>query len=174
MFDVRCSFRSRSPYAVHQIIGARLSDAGIDVSKTPHLFCIDPLHEGQVLLRIADERASTLGQMESIPDICAKNYDFCMRVSPVRHDSSTQRRVPMDINDWQKSRFDEKQGVFIQQLFTRSEQIYCERKSGFWLPSAIMIGRLRVLDPFKVIAMIQTGVGRHKAFGFGLLQLFPV
>lgn len=40
-------------------------------------------------------------------------------------------------------------------------------------PDALLLGQLRVNDPDSFSALIARGVGRHRAFGFGLLMLRP-
>lgn len=38
-------------------------------------------------------------------------------------------------------------------------------------PDAVLIGQLRVIDPQAFTQLLASGVGRHRAFGFGLLLL---
>jgi CRISPR system Cascade subunit CasE len=45
--------------------------------------------------------------------------------------------------------------------------------SGKTLPEAVIEGRLRVEDPGKLIEAIGAGVGRQRAYGFGMLRLQP-
>ena len=40
-------------------------------------------------------------------------------------------------------------------------------------PDAVLSGRLRVADPEAFACLLKRGVGRHRAFGFGLLLLRP-
>jgi CRISPR system Cascade subunit CasE len=40
-------------------------------------------------------------------------------------------------------------------------------------PDAVLIGQLRVTDADAFAAVLARGVGRHRAFGFGLLLLHP-
>jgi CRISPR system Cascade subunit CasE len=40
-------------------------------------------------------------------------------------------------------------------------------------PDAVLKGRLRVTDSFAFAELVARGVGRHRAFGFGLLLLRP-
>ncbi|MDX6749517.1 type I-E CRISPR-associated protein Cas6/Cse3/CasE [Geminicoccaceae bacterium 1502E] len=40
-------------------------------------------------------------------------------------------------------------------------------------PDAVLAGRLRVADPDAFAALLARGVGRHRAFGFGMLLLRP-
>jgi CRISPR system Cascade subunit CasE len=40
-------------------------------------------------------------------------------------------------------------------------------------PDATLSGHLRVLDPAAFAALLTRGVGRHRAFGFGMLRLLP-
>ncbi|MDE0104391.1 MAG: type I-E CRISPR-associated protein Cas6/Cse3/CasE [Bryobacterales bacterium] len=49
------------------------------------------------------------------------------------------------------------------------------RRCDRWLtrPDVRFTGLLRVVDPAKVTALLASGVGRHSAFGFGMLLLRP-
>ena len=40
-------------------------------------------------------------------------------------------------------------------------------------PDALLVGELRIRDPAAFAALLRRGVGRHRAFGFGLLLLRP-
>ena len=40
-------------------------------------------------------------------------------------------------------------------------------------PDAVLTGHLRVTDPVGFAALIRRGIGRHRAFGFGMLLLNP-
>ena len=40
-------------------------------------------------------------------------------------------------------------------------------------PDVVMQGRLRVSDPQAFAQLLARGVGRHRAFGFGMLLLRP-
>ena len=40
-------------------------------------------------------------------------------------------------------------------------------------PDAVLMGTLRVTDPLAFAALLARGIGRHRAFGFGLLLLRP-
>jgi CRISPR system Cascade subunit CasE len=41
-------------------------------------------------------------------------------------------------------------------------------------PDAVLVGQLRVIDPLAFAQLLASGVGRHRAFGFGLLLLRSV
>ena len=45
--------------------------------------------------------------------------------------------------------------------------------SGRTMPEAVIEGRLRVDDPVRLTQAISTGVGRQRAYGFGMLRLQP-
>jgi CRISPR system Cascade subunit CasE len=45
--------------------------------------------------------------------------------------------------------------------------------SGKMMPEAVIEGCLRVHDPAKLIAALGAGVGRQRAYGFGMLRLQP-
>ena len=50
------------------------------------------------------------------------------------------------------------------------------RKSGargWMLPDAVMRGRMTVKDPVKFRELLELGIGRHRAYGFGMVLLKP-
>ncbi|MBA3771831.1 MAG: type I-E CRISPR-associated protein Cas6/Cse3/CasE [Ramlibacter sp.] len=55
----------------------------------------------------------------------------------------------------------------------KADTAEARRKRAVSGPDAVLIGRLRVIDPAAFSELIARGVGRHRAFGFGLLLLQP-
>jgi len=60
----------------------------------------------------------------------------------------------------------------LRDLFRRT-QASSERRKGRrpWKPDAVLSGRLRVSDADAFATLLRRGVGRHRAFGFGMLLL---
>lgn len=46
-------------------------------------------------------------------------------------------------------------------------------RGGHIRPQALLTGRFRITDPDSFVALIARGVGRHRAFGYGMLLLRP-
>ncbi|MHB1777994.1 MAG: type I-E CRISPR-associated protein Cas6/Cse3/CasE, partial [Acidimicrobiales bacterium] len=83
---------------------------------------------------------------------------------------------------WFKARFDELSGASlhsVQLTALRRERVLrrekgAERKvRAFDRPDAVFSGRFLVNDPMKFQAFLGHGLGRHRAFGFGMLLLRP-
>lgn len=62
---------------------------------------------------------------------------------------------------------------FDQGLLTRRTQGDRRIAPPLRKPSAILRGELRIDDPAAFAALLQRGIGRHRAFGFGMLLLHP-
>jgi CRISPR system Cascade subunit CasE len=58
-------------------------------------------------------------------------------------------------------------------VLRRSEKRGKSKKGGIERPDAIFSGDLVVRDPEKFANLLKKGIGRHKAFGFGMLLLRP-
>ena len=172
MIDILVPSQVQGCYEAHQVINAKLDALSVPTDRV--LFCIDPVEQNQIVVRTNYRIAGVLGKVREIPDILPSCcYHFCLRVSPMK--SIGKKKVPADdIDRWRRRHLDENCGATIEKIYIRQSRTFCAKGTGFWLPDLTMVGRLRVVDPMKMMKALQTGIGRHRAFGFGLLQLFPM
>jgi len=56
---------------------------------------------------------------------------------------------------------------------TQREESEARNKRAVGGPDAVLSGRLRIIDPLAFSYLLARGVGRHRAFGFGMLLLQP-
>jgi hypothetical protein len=158
-------------YEAHKMVTGLLDNIGIPATR--YLFCINPVRKGQMILRTSHEITGILGEVRPIPDIGEREYDFCTRVSPMKH-IGKKHIADLDLNEWCNRHLSNAQGMHIEKIYARQTMTFCKRKQGFYLPDCIVVGRLRVIDPERTMQTMAEGIGRHRAFGFGLLQLFPL
>lgn len=100
-------------------------------------------------------------------------YAYQIRVCPIRRTEGKGRMITAD-----------EEGPFIDHLLTRvgaraltahfnfegSQRV---PQKGLSLPSGTFSGRLEVTDPAALQAALLEGVGRHRTYGYGLLQIMP-
>lgn len=122
-----------------------------------------------------DKLIKSSSEMNIIPQPqTEREYDFCLRASPMHQ--TLNGKKPADPETWitnQASRM----GVDIIVCHHHADRVWCSKKtrndiSGFYVPDVVYVGRFRVTDAVKLDDAIRNGIGRHRAFGFGLLQLY--
>ncbi len=83
---------------------------------------------------------------------------------------------------WLQARFGASSGASLESVALtalRRERVVRREKGGarkaraFDRPDVVFRGLLRVTDPEKFQAFLAHGIGRHRAFGFGMLLLLP-
>lgn len=102
------------------------------------------------------------------------------------HARSLDKDVPapsrQDIyTGWLNAQIARQGGAEIESVrMTRFERVRLARKhhakgsrARMERPLAVLVGTLRVSDPVAFMALLRRGIGRHRAFGFGMLMLRP-
>lgn len=108
-------------------------------------------------------------------------YRFEIKINPSRRNNQSRKIIPLrnrkDIGQW----FQEKSPnwgfrVSAENLDIHHISVLQFSKKGhkITLGSAIIQGVLEVTQREKFIQSFQNGIGRGKAFGFGLLQIVPL
>ncbi|MBU0553055.1 type I-E CRISPR-associated protein Cas6/Cse3/CasE [Myxococcota bacterium] len=64
-------------------------------------------------------------------------------------------------------------GFQLQRVFRQQRQDGHRSRGRLTRPDALFRGRLMVEEPVQFEAFLSRGVGRHRAFGFGMLRLSP-
>jgi CRISPR system Cascade subunit CasE len=64
--------------------------------------------------------------------------------------------------------------VDVDEGLVRGKTGVCPHDHGLQLASVRFEGVLRVVDPERMAATLQTGIGSGKGLGFGLLSIAPV
>ncbi len=162
-------------YAFKHALYTRLSKAGVNVEGRPFLYGRSPTSD-MVIVRTDDPMIiSITAGYELVPEPHeGQEYDFALRASPMQ--STPFGIQPTDPQKWLSKRLDSI-GIALIASYHRTSWVWCSKPtkpgvSGFYLPDVVYLGRLLVTDAVKVTHVLTYGVGRHRAFGFGLLQLY--
>lgn len=110
------------------------------------------------------------------------NYQFEVAVNPCKRDIKTGKVIPIkekgDIIDWFLKKAKSSWGIEVNKLNIDIKKIGVKsfEKKGHHVTYsfAIITGQLFVIQREEFIKSFQGGLGRGKAFGFGLLQLKPL
>lgn len=117
------------------------------------------------------------------PDFLAhERYTFEVTLNPSRRDKQTGKVMPVRGRDaierWFKERARKSWGFGVNPKNLQTEQISVQtfNKSGSTVThgSATLKGELTVIDRERFILSFTQGIGRGRAFGFGLLQIVPL
>jgi hypothetical protein len=137
------------------------------------LFGINPLDSEELIIRSQHVEVCELG--EAAPMVEGKQgaeYNFVVRATAVRHYWGKRNYEVDNKKEWIRRRI-ENNGAAVLELVYKPAHVWCAKDSGFYIPEVIALGKLRVDDAVKLRNAMYTGSGisRHRAFGFGLLQL---
>lgn len=117
------------------------------------------------------------------PDFLAhERYAFEVTLNPGKRDQRTGKVVPVRgrevIEQWFKTRAPKSWGFSVnpQNLQTGQISVQTFEKSGNAIThgSATLKGELNVIDKDRFTKSFTQGIGRGRAFGFGLLQIVPL
>jgi len=118
-----------------------------------------------------------------IPDrfYSAESYRFEAVLNPVRKEAATGKLLPvtgqMNVLEWFLAHA-EKWGFSADrntlEAFVRSSRSFEKDGSTCRFNRVLFRGNLAVADREKFLTSCRNGIGRGKAFGFGLLQLRPI
>lgn len=111
-----------------------------------------------------------------------ERYAFEITLNPGKRDNQTGKLIPIcgreAIEQWFKVRAPESWGfgVNAENLHTGKISVQTFEKAGKTIThgSAELKGELTVVDRNRFIQSFTQGIGRGRAFGFGLLQIVPV
>lgn len=111
-----------------------------------------------------------------------ERYAFEIVINPCRRDSKTHKLIPIcgrkAIEEWFQSRAQESWGFDVKAECLQTERISSQsfEKHGKVIThsSAVLKGELSVVNRVLFTQSFTKGLGRGRAFGFGLLQIVPV
>lgn len=108
-------------------------------------------------------------------------YGFEVMINPVKRDSKTGKIVPIRTHEEIMSWFIEKSGSYGFEIMPDSLSVsdthvlqFTKDEKNVVLGKAKCVGRLHVTDRALFIKAFENGLGKGKAFGFGLLQIIPL
>lgn len=96
-----------------------------------------------------------------------------------RHPPGAMPRNREDVyTDWLSAQFQRQGGAELNSAslvsFPRTRAVRALRGRPFEGPSALMRGTLTVTDGEKFTGLLARGIGRHRAYGYGMLLLRPI
>lgn len=126
-----------------------------------------------------------IGKIESkfIPDsfLAHPRYAFQVLLNPVEQLSGSNRKIPVVAKEALRTWFARRQESWgfttdteVLEIFNLGVQVFRKNEMDVTLNMAEFRGVLEVSDRECFIHSFTNGIGRGKAFGFGLLQLRPL
>lgn len=188
------SLRITDEYSLHRVVYSLFEDVRSDAEKeasVPSGFLFADKggdSTGRTLLLLSDRppRTPEFGSIESRPVGDAflghDTYRFEVLVNPTRRENASRKLVALptreDIADWFTSRSRSSWGFSVEpksldvrvlqaNRFTKNDHKVVQGR-------ALLTGVLRVDDRDRFKQSFKQGIGRGRAFGFGLLQIAPI
>lgn len=162
-------------YRLKSMIYDRLCDIGIAVNPRSFLYCRCPI-DGSIIVRTDDGRLSSISRETNTVEqpVVGQAYRFCLRATPMKQ--ADYGKHSAEPEPWIRQQA-AKIGIDLDVVHHKTCNTWCgkatgRRPSGFYIPDVVYVGRLIVTDAEKLSVALAQGVGRHRAFGFGLMQLF--
>ena len=187
------ALKVKDSYSIHRVVYDLFDDVRSDVEKRQGkesgILFVDKggdFHQRQILmLSNRLPRQAEYGEVDSrpIPDdfLDHDHYRFELVVNPVKRESASRKLVPVKgreaVAEWFAEKAENRLGFRVDRpsLQVNHLSVHHFEKKGqlVTLGSATLQGQLTVYDRAQFILSFQQGIGRGKAFGFGLLQIVP-
>ncbi|CAE6710892.1 type I-E CRISPR-associated protein Cas6/Cse3/CasE [Candidatus Nitrotoga fabula] len=185
----------KDAYSLHKIVYGLFDDARSDIEKhtsiSSGIVYTDKggdFNSRQILMLSNRKPHQTpqFGEVITKPihlDFLAhQRYTFEVTLNPSKRDNQTGKIVPIrgrkDIEQWFKERATKSWGFSInpENLQTEKVSVQVFEKMGKIIThgSATLKGELKVINQDRFIISFIRGIGRGRAFGFGLLQIVPL
>lgn len=185
----------KDAYALHKVVYGLFEDVRSDAEKQTSIpsgiVYTDKggdFNERQILLLSNRKPHQTpqFGEVKTKPiysDFLAhERYAFEITLNPGKRDKQTGKIVPIrgreSIEQWFRERAPKYWGFSVNPENLQTEKISVQvfEKMGQTIThgSATLKGELTVLDGDRFILSFIQGIGRGRAFGFGLLQIVPL
>lgn len=123
-------------------------------------------------------------QSKEINDIFLQHdrYRFEVIVNPTKRDKASGKTIAIRgrelIAQWFIDKSEKAHGFRVRQeslqVNNTSVQIFEKKNNVVSQGSATIIGELEVIERTRFIESFKKGIGRGRAFGFGLLQIVPI
>ncbi len=182
------------PYSIHRVVYSLFSDQRSDeeklASRPSGILYADKggdFYQRQILLLSNREPTQPeIGEVITKPIadeyLNHQHYGFEVTVNPTRRDSASRKLIAVRGRDaiiaWFIERAVQSWGfeVVPEQLQVQQLSVQHFEKGGQTLThgSATLKGVLQVKDRKRFIQSFEQGIGRGRAFGFGLLQIVPL
>ncbi len=188
------ALRVTDPYSIHRVVYSLFEDTRSEdekrASKPSGILYADKggdFKQRQILLLSDREPMQPeYGELVSkaIPDgfLDHQRYGFEVTVNPTRRDGASRKLVPVKgreaVAKWFAERAENSWGFEVNPEYLQIQRLGVQQfKKGdqtLTHGSATLKGELRVIDRERFIRSFRQGIGRGRAFGFGLLQIVPL
>lgn len=182
------------PYSLHRVVYGLFDDVRTGAEKHASvpsgILYADKGGDfnSRIILLLGDREPNTpeFGEVQSraVPDVLLQhdNYRFEVILNPTRRDKNTGKTVPVKgrerILQWFTAKTPTSWGFDVNpdslQINNLSVKTFAKKGNTVTQGSATLQGELSVVDREKFKISFQQGIGRGRAFGFGLLQIVPV
>lgn len=171
-------------YVIHQLVYSFFKP---DKPRT-FLYMADQGSMGHLVLTMQSQEEPIVPsfcqlQIKSVPDAFwnYNTYHFRVRIAPeVKSNGKLLRTVTKEVEvaEWLKKR-EVRLGVRFREETLEKENgcrivMKTDKHGQVTISSVVMTGVLDVVDRTSFLKLVQNGLGAHKGFGFGLVQLFPI
>lgn len=185
----------RDAYALHKVVYGLFKDVRNEAEKqasTPSgIVYADKGGDFNVrqILMLSDRRphqTPQFGKVESKPILASflahEQYAFEITLNPCKRNNQTGKVMPVRgreaIEKWFISRASQSWGFSVNPIHLQTVQtgVQTFEKDGKVVThgSATLKGELAVIDRERFMQSFKQGIGRGRAFGFGLLQIVPL
>ncbi|SFP41569.1 CRISPR-associated protein, Cse3 family [Nitrosomonas cryotolerans] len=189
------TLKVKDAYALHKVVYGLFEDVRSDVEKRTSIPSgIIYADKGgdfntRKILLLSNRRphqTPQFGEVQSKPIysgfLTHAHYAFQITVNPSKRDNKTGKVVPIRgrecIEEWFKEHALKSWGFSVNPDSLQTERISVQtfEKSGKRVThgSAVLKGQLTVIDHGHFMRSFTQGIGRGRAFGFGLLQIIPL
>ncbi len=189
------TLKIKDPYALHKVVYGLFEDIRSDSEKqasTPSgIVYADKggdFNTRQILMLSNRKPHQTpqFGEVQTKPIhsgfLAHNRYAFEVTLNPGKRDNQTGKIVPIRgreaIEQWFLVRAPESWGFSVNpgnlQTEKISVQVFEKARKNITHGSATFKGELTVIDRARFIQSFTQGIGRGRAFGFGLLQIVPL
>jgi len=186
------TLKIRDAYALHKVVYGLFEDVRSEAEKQASTASgVVYADKGgdfntRQILMVSDRKphqTPQFGEVQTKPihaDFLAhERYAFEVTLNPGKRDKQTGKVVPIRgreaIEQWFKARAPESWGFTVNpenlQIGQLSVQVFEKAGTTVTHGSAALMGELTVLDRARFIQSFTQGIGRGRAFGFGLLQI---
>lgn len=193
--DIRL-LRVTDPYSIHRVVYSLFEDIRIDSDKKTSISS-GILYADKGADRYGNNREILIlsNRMPMVPEfgtitskmvpesfLMHEHYTFEVTVNPSKRDKKTGKTVAVRgceaIKDWFINKTLKSWGFMVhpEKLDIEKLDVNVFRKKDHTITqgSAIFKGVLTVIDRKQFVQSFQQGIGRGRAFGFGLLQIVPI
>jgi len=186
-------FRITDDYSIHRVVYSLFPEKDV---KNRILYADRGLKDGfQTIFLLSEIRPTPLSdwslrfETKNVEPgfLHHTHYSFEILLNPVRKDSKTGKLKPVlgepDLRAWFFEKAEANGFTFSPEdqahlvIHVRNTQKFCQKDQTDRTVTHHQVffsGTLTVTDPVRFRQAFENGIGRAKAFGFGLLQLVPI